>query len=115
MDERLEKALAFSNYRITIENRKKAIKRRYSAMSVLHYENGTFLSDASTISFVNALLTAGHNDAIILDEHLKPINIQNLSEFKEKLIENYFEATNEYSNEINKLNKARDVKRAMDW
>ena len=115
MDERLEKALAFSNYRITIENRRKAIKRRYAAMSVLHYNNGTFMSDASTISFVDALINAGNDNALILDENERAINIEDLKDFRARLLDTYFAAINEYATETSKLAKVRDVKKAMDW
>ena len=115
MDERLEKALAFSNYRTTIENRRKAIKRRFNTMMTVHFNNGMFKSDKETIGFVQALIESGHETATLLDERQNPIDITNMAEFKESLINTYFSAMNEYSTEMRKLATARNVKKAMDW
>ena len=114
MDERLEKALAFSNYRVTIDNRKKAIKRRYETMSVVYYKDGVFVADPHTISFVTAL-SIDNESAVILDEKDRPIDVDDLLAFKQQLLETYHTAINEYSSEMKKLAKARDVKKAMDW
>jgi hypothetical protein len=115
MDERLERALAFANYRTTIENRKKALARRFEVMSAIHYADGLFYADSATISFVAALINDGHTDAIIMDSKSKPITISDMDDFKTKLFETYYAAANEFSTETKKLAKARSVKSAMDW
>jgi hypothetical protein len=115
MDERLEKALAFSNYRITIENKRIALKRRFAAMLVVHNNNGMFLADAATISFVATLLEAGHTDSVLIDQKDAPIEVTDLPTFKAELIDVYYKATNEYASEMKKLSTARNVKKAMDW
>lgn len=115
MDDRLERALAFSNYRATVENRRTALKRRFNSMLVVHYNNGMFRATQETISFVAALLANGHQDAIVVDLNENPVQIDNLTEFKDALMNAYFEATNEYSTEMQKLKKARNVKKVMDW
>lgn len=115
MDERLERALAFANYRSTIENRKKALARRFEVMSVLHYADGLFHADQATISFVASLINDGHTDAIIIDSKSKPVTIEDMNDFKTKLFETYYAAVNEFSTETKKLAKARNVKSSMDW
>jgi hypothetical protein len=115
MDERLEKALAFSNYRITIENKRIALKRRFASMLVVHNNNGMFAADAATISFVAALIDAGYTDSVLIDQKNAPIEVADLVTFKAELIDTYYKATNEYASEMKKLSKARDVKKAMDW
>jgi len=115
MDERLEKALDFSKYRVSIENRRKAIKRRFDTMQVVHYNNGMFCSDEITISFVDTLIRNGYADAILLDKKSNPVTINDLSEFRQVLLDSYFAATNEYNIEIQKLAKARSVRKAMEW
>jgi hypothetical protein len=115
MDERLEKALAFSKYRMTIENRRKALNRRFKAMSMVHANNGLFSADQATIAFVSTLIGLEHDNAILIDTKGNPIEIDDLGSFKEELLNAYFEATNELQSEMKKLAKARDVKKAMDW
>lgn len=115
MDERLEKALAFSKYRVTIENRKKALRRRFETMLVVHKNNGMFRADPETVGFIIALLNEGHEDAILIDIKQNPVEIDDLVAFKDELLNTYFTASNEYMSELKKLAKARDVKKAMDW
>jgi hypothetical protein len=115
MDERLEKALAFSNFRATIENRRTAIRRRFETMLIVHHDNGMFRADTTTISFIDTLIQEGHLDATLIDEKYNPIDVTDLAELKSKLVNAYFAATNEYSSELKSLAKARDVKKAMDW
>lgn len=115
MDERLEKALSFSDYRTTINNRKAAIRRRFETMLVVHYNNGMFIASKTTVAFVQALLSLGQKDSIIIDENGQPVDVTDLVEFQEKLLHAYHTATNEYSTEMKKLAKARNVKSAMEW
>jgi hypothetical protein len=115
MDDRLEKALAFSQYRTSIENRKKALTRRFKNMLVVHHSNGIFCADSATIGFVAALIADKHTDAILIDDRGNTVQIDDLVDLKTNLMSAYFAATNEYSVEMAKLAKARNVKKAMDW
>lgn len=115
MDDRLERALEFSNYRLTIENQRASIKRRFETMLIVHYANGAFCADAKTIGLVNALKQNKNNTAVILDMQDIPIEIENLEEFQNILIEAYHRATNEYLAEYRKLARARNIKKAMNW
>jgi hypothetical protein len=115
MEERLEKALAFSEYRKTIDNRKKALRRRYKNMLSVHYANGQFVADQATIAFVGALANSDYKSAVILDVKENAIEITDILEFRDSLLESYFQATNEYSVEMARLAKARNIKKAMDW
>jgi len=115
MDERLERALEFSNYRITIENQRANLKRRYETMMVVHYANASFRADSDTIAFVGALIQAKTKSAVILDQKGNPTEIEDLKEFQKELIEAYHKATNEYLSEHRKLARARNIKKAMNW
>lgn len=115
MDDRLEKALAFSKYRTTIENRRKSIKRRFESMLIVHYENGMFKADNATISFIAVLLMRNTKSCVLLDSKDNPIEIEDLQDLADTLLSAYHSATNEYYTETKKLAKARDVKKAMNW
>ena len=115
MDERLEKALAFSQYRKTIENRKVALQRTFNTMLQVPYANGMFVADQLTMAFVSTLITTDHVAAILIDSNSNPIAVDDLPELMAMLTSVYFAATNEYYIEIKKLAKARNVKKAMDW
>jgi hypothetical protein len=115
MDERLEKALDFANYRQTLANQKRNIRSRMQMLQMVHYNNGSFIADPNTIGFINGLLTANKKNAIVLDTKENPIKIEDLQEFFDLLVEKYTEATNEYLTLLDKVNKARNIKKLMDW
>lgn len=115
MDERLERALEFANYRRTLSNQKKNVVSRMRVLQTVHHNTGVFFADASTIAFVNALLQAGKKSAILVDTKENPIEIENLEDFLELLVGHYVEATNEYKVQMDKLKKSRNIKQIMDW
>ena len=115
MDERLEKALEFANYRTTLSNQKRNIRSRMQVLQAVHYGGGAFYADEKTISFVDALLRSDKDSAIIIDTKENPIVIEDLSEFKDSLISAYTEASNEYKIQMDKIKRARNIKKIMDW
>lgn len=115
MDERLEKALEFANYRTTLSNQKRNIRTRMQVLQSVQYNNGSFLADERTISFTSALLSAGKDSAIVVDTKDNPIDIDDLKEFLDILISAYIEATNEYKSQMDKIKRARNIKKIMDW
>ena len=115
MDERLEKALEFANYRITLGNQKRTLKQRTQVLQTVHYSKGVFFADHVTISFVKTLLDSKKEDSIIVDTKENPIHIENLKEFLDTLISAYTEAMNEYKVQSDKIKKARNIKSLMDW
>jgi len=53
MDKRLEKALEFSNYMVTLNNQKRILKEKFRE-NIVHYHNGgQFTVTQDLITFVN--------------------------------------------------------------
>ena len=115
MDERLEKALEFANYRITLSNQKRTIRQRMHVLQTVNHNRGVFYANPIVISFVKTLLDSGKKDAIILDSKESPIWVENLNEFLDSLLSAYTESTNEYKTQMDKIIKARNIKSIMDW
>ena len=115
MDERLENALEFANYRITLGNQKRTIRQRMTVLTTVQYKTGVFQANPTTIAFVKALVDANKTSAIVLDTKDNPIDIEDLKEFLENLLGAYTEATNEYKVQLDKVKKARNIKSLMDW
>ena len=115
MDERLEKALEFSNYRATLGVQKKNIRTRMHVLQTVHYNKGSFLADSATIAFANALKQHGKKSAVMIDTKDNPIEISDIDDFIEALIGAYTEATLEYKTQMDKISKARNIKKLMDW
>lgn len=115
MDERLQKALEFSNYTATINNQKRNIKNRFDQLQLVHHAGGTFVANQETISFVKTMLDMNHTSGVLVDSKDNPVNIKSFSELLEKLIDAYFSATTEYEAEYAKIRKSRNIKTVMDW
>lgn len=115
MDERLQKALEFSNYSLTINNQKQNIKNRVAQLQTVHHMGGVFIANPETIAFVKVLLDMDRKDAIVVDTKENPVRIPKLSEFLEKLVDAYTSAMQEYDIQYEKIKKSRNIKKLMDW
>lgn len=114
-DERLQKALEFSNYIATITNQKQQIKNRVAQLQLVHANGGTFRANQETIAFVKTLLDMDHKSAILLDSKDNPINVTDVKDLLEQLVSAYFSAMQEYDAEYTKIKKSRSVEKIMDW
>ena len=115
MDERLEKALEFANYRITLGNRKRDIRAHMLFLQTLHYINGVFFANETIIGFIDALLRQNKTKSIVVDTNENPVEIEDLQEFMDLLLGAYSEASNEYKVQMDKVTKSRNIKKIMDW
>lgn len=115
MDDRLEKALEFSNYRKTIALQQKNLKLRIDTLLNISYNNGVFKSTNELMSFVFMLTQTSEKSAIVRDISDNPIMIDDLADFLSELKSAYHSAMNEHMIGITKLKKARSIKTIMDW
>ena len=115
MDERLEQALEFSNYALTINNQKRNIRNRVAQLQIVHYAGGVFIANHETISFIKTLIDMKHKKSIIIDSKNNPITVKSLNELLEKLMDAYTSATTEFDIENEKIKKSRNIKKIMDW
>ena len=115
MDERLEKALEFSRYRISLFNRKEDLKVRLRTMLLHATDGGIFSINPQLITFVEMLVSKGRTQAVLLDDNGNPIEITDLARFADDIISKYFESTNLYYDEYAKLRSARTVKSIYEF
>ena len=113
MDERLKKALDFSNYMITLDNQKRILKEKYQEDLLYYYGGGTFISTKELITFCYSMISAGQEDTVIVDSNDIPINV-NLQEFVQGVSDTYFRASNKYYVEYDKLKTNRSVEGMFD-
>ena len=113
MSSKLTKALEFANYRKTLNVQHNNLKAKVQTLLNYSINGGTFQIDQVLISFVQTLLEQEHTKAVLLDIYNNPIEIE-LESFLEEIISRYFEATNEYHAEYQKLRKSRKVHKLID-
>lgn len=116
MDERLKKALEFSNYRISLFNRKEDLKLAMQQQLTYAHNGGLFRIDHTLICFVKIVLDMDVDRPLVLiDSNGNPIEITDKRGFYETISNRYFEATNLYHTEYSKLKKARTVKSIYEF
>ena len=113
MSSKLTKALEFANYPKTLNVQHNNLKAKVQTLLNYSINGGTFQIDQVLISFVQTLLDQEHTKAVLLDIYNNPIEIE-LESFLEEIISRYFEATNEYHAEYQKLRKSRKVHKLID-
>ena len=114
MDERLSKALDISNYMITLNNQKRLLKEQYAENLIYYYNGGQFSVTQQLISFCQSLVQKEQDETILIDDNNIPIQVNDLEDFTNSVISQYFEASNKYFTEYNKLKTNRSVERIMD-
>lgn len=114
MDERLERALEFSNFMITLENEKRILKEKYKENLIFYYNKGQFTITKEFISFIHTLTLLNQTEIVITDDNNDPIEIDNLKKFMLTIINLYFENTNAYLKEYKKLINERTLKGIID-
>ena len=113
MSERLTKALEFANYRQTLNNQIASLKSKTQTRLILSTNGGTFTVSQELITFVKVLIDDKHTDAVLLDIYNHPIAVD-LQNFYSEIMSRYFEVTNDYYVEYEKIRKARKVSSVLD-
>lgn len=116
MDERLKKALDFSNYMVTLNNQKRIIKEKFKEKNIYYFNGGQFTVNKELITFVDMLVQRDNiEDIILIDDNELPIQIANLEDFLSDVVDTYFTAANEYYAEYKSLIAKRSVEKLVDY
>jgi hypothetical protein len=109
MDERLKKALDFSNYMITLNNQKRLLKEQYQQNLIHYFNGGQFTISQQLISFCTSLLNLGQTSTILVDDNDMPVEIEDLQSFTDDILDAYWNAANKYLSEYQNIKKNRSV------
>ena len=115
MDERLEKALEFSNYMLTLNNQKRLLSEKYQEELIHFYSGSQFTLTRELITFVSAMLAADQDEVVITDDNNIPCMIENLSDFYSEIINKYTSASNNYYTAYADLKKNRSVEKLVNY
>lgn len=115
MDQRLEKALEFSNFRLILATRQENLKLLMDNKMMLSYGGGLFKIDKELLSFCLLLVFSQKKEAILIDVNDIPIKIEDIDDFILKAGDKYDNAVLQYYNSYQKLNEAREIRKVIDW
>ena len=115
MDERLEKALDFSNYMLTLNNQKRLLAEKYQE-SLIHFYNGSqFTITRELITFVSIMVSSDQDEIVITDDNNIPCMVEDLEKFYSEIINKYSIASNNYYTEYASLKKNRSVEKLVNY
>lgn len=114
MDERLEKALEFSNYMVTLNNQRRVIHEQFLETCVHYLNGGKFSVNRELITFCHTMLQSDQTSAILIDDNDTPIEVEDLQKFHDDIMDIYFTTSYEYFNKYNEIKKNRTVEGLVD-
>lgn len=114
MDERLEKALDFSNYMTTLNNQRRLIREQFLETCVHYLNGGKFSVNRDLITFCHTLLANHQASAVLIDDNDAPIEVEDLQKFYDDILNIYFTTSYEYLDRYNEIKKNRSVKGLVD-
>jgi hypothetical protein len=109
MDERLEQALDFSNYMVTLNNQRRVIHEQFLETCVHYLNGGKFSITRDLITFCQTLRDNQQDSAILIDDNNSPVEVEDLQSFLDEILNIYFTTSYEYLDEYNKIKKNRKV------
>ena len=112
--ERLAKALDFSNTMQTFNLAKNNLKVKTQNLLSYSTNGGTFRVSQELIAFVNMAVVSGKSSMILLDKNDIPIQIDDTEKFLEDISSLYFEVINEYYNDYQKLRSSRKIEKVLE-
>jgi hypothetical protein len=115
MDKRLEKALEFSNYMLTLNNQKRILLEKYQE-ELIHFYNGSqFTITRELIAFISAIVSNKQDKVVITNDNNNPCVVENLEDFYFAIINKYNTASDEYYAEYNKLKTNRSIGKLVNY
>lgn len=114
MDERLQKALDFSNYMVTYNNQKRTLEEKYNQDLLYYHVGSQFTVGRELINFCYTLLATDNTEVILIDDNGAPVQISDLEEFHNNILDVYFTASNEYYSEFVSLKTKRSTAKLVD-
>ena len=114
MDERLEKALEFSNFMVTLNNQKRIYKEKFEQDIIYYFDGCQFTVDKDLICFCKIMMLQEQDSIVLIDDNNRPVEIEDLQEFYSNILSVYFTATNEYLEKYNTVVKNRRIENMVE-
>lgn len=112
--ERLAKALDFSNTMQTFNLAKNNLKVKTQNLLSYSTNGGTFRVSQELIGFMYFVVQNKKTETVILDKNDIPIQIVDTEKFLEEITSLYFEAVNDYYNDYQKLRSSRKIEKVLE-
>jgi len=109
MDERLEKAISVANLMVTFNNQRKLLKQEYKEQLLFHVNGYRFTINLNLINFIAFLTSRSISETVLIDDNENPCLISDLNSFLDEIMDQYFQANNDYYSKYLELKNKRSV------
>ena len=110
MDDRLQQALEFANFRHSLAIEKKRLKEKLKVDLTIAHNGGIFYINRNFIGVLNSLNEFETETAVLLDDREVPILIEDFAQFRKTVLEKYFQVINQYYLDYEAIKRKRTVK-----
>jgi hypothetical protein len=114
MDERLEKALEFSNFMVTLNNQKRIFKEKFEQDIIYYHKGCQFTVNKELVCFCKIMMLQEQDSIVLIDDNSRPVEIEDLETFYNSILSVYHQASNEYLNKCNTLLKDRSINKMVE-
>jgi hypothetical protein len=109
MDNRLNDALAFANYRLTLQVQRQNIEARVNSALLFSFQNAIFKATPELISYFDCAMRLGSKTVFIEDQSSNVIEITDTGNFMQLAFETYQSALQLKQQEQHRLKSARST------
>ena len=114
MDEKLEKALDFSNFTATLNAQKRILHEKYLGTLMMQSNNGKFTITKELLNFCFMLVSKDINKTVLIDDNRTPIQIEDVEAFMLQATQHFTDANNMYLDGYKALSTKRSVEGLVD-
>jgi hypothetical protein len=94
----------------TLSNQKRIILEEYNQKLVYYVNGASFRVTPELINFIKTILDLGHAvDVTFVDVNNFPVLVPDVQEFFDRIVDIYFEATNEYAAKYASIKTKRKI------
>jgi hypothetical protein len=115
MDTRLQEALDFSNYRLTLSTQLDNLKIKLKSDLLFTYQNAIFKADINQINYCKTLMDSTVTEFPFEDVNGTPVLITNIGEFFAEMNQTYQRSMIAFYKEYNAVAKSRNIKKIVDY
>lgn len=114
MDERVSKALEFSNFLETQNNQKRIYFSQYNE-DLIYYINGNKITvTQQLISFCQSLMALNQTESWLIDDNNIPFIVTDIEQFTYDVLNVYANASAKYGKAYDTIKKSRSVEGLLD-
>lgn len=115
MEDKIVQAFNVANYMATFSSQKQILKEEYNQNLLFFYNGGSFVITKELITFVKTIKDLTDSFSFVLpDSNDLPIQIDDISDFLDKILSKYIFATNQYFTRYNSLKSSRTIESLLD-